>query len=97
MNKLYVTAEVKAQSEHIQSVSSLLNTLARHSLEEPGCDQYQILQSNTEADTFLTFEVWASEEAEREHWATDHLKVTLEQLTPLLAGEPAIKKYNETK
>lgn len=94
MKRIYVTARLKILPDHIEEATRILNILAHNSMAEQGCSLYQILKSTSKGNVFTTFEVWDSEEAERQHWLMDELKNTLEQLTPLLQEEAVIQKYH---
>lgn len=95
MKKLYVTAKLKIHPDDIKEATHILNILVQNSMAEHGCSLYQILASTSEDNVFTTFEVWDSQQAEQQHWQTDELKTTLEQLTPLLLEGAVIEKYHE--
>ncbi|MFA0812537.1 putative quinol monooxygenase [Microbulbifer epialgicus] len=95
MANLYVMAKVTVRPEKVSQASVLLAELARKSEEESGCLYYKILPAMDQSNVFTTLELWESEEAEQQHWGTDHLKNILPQLSPLLAMEARIEKYTE--
>ena len=47
--------------QRVTEISGLLRQQASLSSEEPGCEQFDVYQSETEPELFLLIEVWASE------------------------------------
>jgi quinol monooxygenase YgiN len=47
---------------NITTVSELLQHQANVSLTEPGCERFEVYQSQTDPQTFLLVEWWASEQ-----------------------------------
>lgn len=93
MAKLTVTAELIVKPDCILEASQLLNALANDSLQEQGCEGYQLLVAQDQCNRFSTMELWANEAAEQLHWQTVHLKKTVNQLQDFLQEAAVIKKY----
>jgi quinol monooxygenase YgiN len=47
----------------VDEIRELLRQQRRLSLQEPGCERFEVYQSNNDAQTFLLVERWASTEA----------------------------------
>jgi quinol monooxygenase YgiN len=47
----------------VDEIRELLRQQRRLSLQEPGCQRFEIYQSNNDAQTFLLVERWASQAA----------------------------------
>ena len=47
--------------QRVTEISGLLSQQASLSAEEPGCERFDVYQSETEPELFLLIEVWASE------------------------------------
>lgn len=93
MEKLYVNARLSVKESSVTTVWNILQTLAKHSEQEAGCESYGIFQS-AESDTcFMTFEIWLTPEAEERHWLTPHLLDALQDLEPHLTQAADVKKY----
>ena len=95
MEKIYVMAELEVNPEHLSEVEDLLLTVALASQNEKGCESYRILRSTEKNNALSTLEKWSSQEAERLHWETEHVKMTVEKLDPFLLSPPIISKYIE--
>lgn len=97
MDKLYVTAELLVQPQYIDEVRLLLTTLANNSLQEEGCEHYEILACISDKNSFSTFELWSSSQAEAAHWQQDHVKKTVNQLNAFIQQAAVVKKYKLLK
>ena len=47
--------------QRVTEISGLLSQQASLSSEEPGCERFDVFQSEAEPELFLLIEVWASE------------------------------------
>lgn len=75
-----------ARDGEADTVRGLLRELVVASRAEPGNRSYQVAESVDEPGTFRLFEVYADEDAFREHAASAHFaRIVLEQAVPLLA------------
>jgi quinol monooxygenase YgiN len=72
-------------------VGDLLDQCRRMSLQEPGCERYEVFQSEADPAKYLLVETWTS----REHWETHRgaeaaRTVYLPQVIPLVTREAHI-------
>ena len=68
-----------------EKVEAILRELAAAVRQEPGNLQFTVHRSLEDANDFLLYEVYASEQAFRDHQATAHFKrLVLERAVPLL-------------
>ena len=80
-----MVARWRARDGETESVESLLHQLAAAVRKEPGNAQFTVHRSLTDANEFLLYEVYASEQAFLDHQATEHFKLlVLAQAVPLL-------------
>ncbi len=72
----------KGESEAIESI---LRELAAAVRREPGNLQFSVHRSREDPNDFLLYEIYASEDAFRDHQRTEHFKrLVLERAVPLL-------------
>jgi quinol monooxygenase YgiN len=69
-----VTATWKAKPGEQDAISALLQRVASASRREPGCILFWTHRSVEDASRFFLYEQYASEEAFREHAASDHVR-----------------------
>ena len=69
-----VTATWKAKPGEQEAVSALLQRVASASRTEPGCLLFWTHRSLEDAGHFFLYEQYASEDAFREHAASDHVR-----------------------
>jgi quinol monooxygenase YgiN len=69
-----------------KQIETILRELAAAIRQEPGNLHFTALHGRDDANEILLYEVYASEEAFREHQQTEHFKkLVLERAVPLLA------------
>ncbi len=67
-------------------IEAILRELAAAIRKEPGNPQFTVLRGHDDADDFLLYEVYASEQAFHNHQQTEHFKtLVLERAVPLLS------------
>lgn len=59
--------------------------------KEPGCIAYDFFESQTEPNTFVFNERWASKEAIDAHFQTDHIRKFMSALPSCVAEPPVIE------
>ena len=64
---------------------------------ESGCRAYRFYSDLRDANTFLLYEEWESEEALAAHFKTPHMAEFQAQLPDIIASEPAINRYVATQ
>jgi quinol monooxygenase YgiN len=93
-NTLRVIARIKAHSNKVNELESILSSLVEPTRKEPGCISYTLLQNNQDPTDFTLIEEWQSNTALETHFATKHFKEALVKLPSLIAAEPDIQKYH---
>src|SRR4030042_719776 len=91
---LRVVARVKARSEKVNELLSILSSLVEPTRKEPGCIRYELLQNNEDPTDFTLVEEWQNDTALQSHFATKHFKDALFKLPNLVAAEPDIRRYH---
>lgn len=65
---IYNNVILRVESDRdVEAVKSLLKRCARLSREEPGCERFEVYQSNEEPQLFFLIEHWESQEALDRH------------------------------
>ncbi len=68
-----------------EAIESILRELAAAVRREPGNLQFSVHRSREDPNDFLLYEIYASEDAFRDHQRTEHFKrLVLERAVPLL-------------
>ena len=93
MSTLYVTASFMVKAQGLENVLEVLTTLSETTLQEPGCLDYGYYQSLENPLQLTSFEVWQDEEAEAQHWRTEHLEAALVQVSEWLQGPAQFTQY----
>ena len=75
--------------QRVTEISGLLRQQASLSSEEPGCEQFDVYQSETEPELFLLIEVWASEGHLAQHRKAEAFTHLYQpEVLPLVHREP---------
>jgi len=90
MSELNVVATIPAKPETEDAIRAALQALAAESRQEEGCLSYDLFESSSAPDTFVTMERWASQEALEKHLASAHVAEAFGAAEGALAGEVAI-------
>jgi len=93
---IVIIGKVSIQPDKREQFFSEVNTAVEATLKEAGVSRYELVQSVGEQNTYLLIEEYADEAALASHSETEHLKRLGAMLGTMLAGPPAIKKYNVT-
>mgnify|MGYP001290083711 CR=1 FL=1 len=81
------------KSEGREEALKKMQDMARFSRQESGCITYEFYVGLSNPNLVLLFQEWGSVEALESHWETDHMKIFLDQLPEILAGEVATRRY----
>ena len=74
---------------NIQTVSELLQQQAEVSLTEPGCERFEVYHSQSDPQTFLLIEWWATPEDLETHRSNKNfVEVYLPKVVPLVVRLP---------
>lgn len=87
---LQVVATIIAKPDAIDAVRSGLSALVADTREEAGNISYELFESAVEPGTFVTIELWKSQEDLDGHTQTPHLQRALSEFGAHLAAPPAI-------
>lgn len=90
LSDLKVVATITAKPESVDVVRAGLAALAAESLHEEGNVSYELFESASAPGTFVTIEVWRSEDDLDAHMQTPHLQKALSEFGEHLAAPPAI-------
>lgn len=75
--------------EDIEEIKSLLTVQAKVSLTEEGCERFEVYQSETDAQTFILIEWWATQEdLDRHKTAKQFVEVYMPKVIPLVERFP---------
>jgi quinol monooxygenase YgiN len=96
---IVVAGNIKVKPDKREAFIALSQTFIKPSRSEPGCISYSFYEDETEANTFLFFEVWRSRAALDYHFQTPYFHEFVEKSPDLLAkpAEITIYKIAETQ
>ena len=81
-----IVARWRPRDGATEKIEAILRELADAVRREPGNLQFTVLRARDDASEFLLYEVYASEEAFRDHQETEHFKrLVLERAVPILS------------
>jgi len=89
-NRIYnnVVLTVKSTSD-IPTVAEKLTALATASLQEPGCERFEVYHSDTEPTLFMLIERWSSQQALDAHReASAFQEIYIPSVIPLVSRSP---------
>ena len=92
-DSLRVVARVKALSDKVDMVRSILLELIEPTRKEEGCIVYELLQNKADPTDFTFVEEWLSESSLKSHAASEHLRDVTEKLRAVVAEAPDIRRY----
>ncbi len=90
MPELTVVATIPARPDTEDAIRAALQALASETRKEEGCLAYDLFESASAPDTFVTVERWTSQEALDAHLASAHVAEAFGAAEGALAGEVAI-------
>jgi quinol monooxygenase YgiN len=85
MSTQVVVARIAGLSGRVAELRALLAERAESSRGEPGCASYEVAELLDDPATFLVVHTWTSEQALRDHFATDEHAEYQHEITELLA------------
>jgi quinol monooxygenase YgiN len=88
-----VLARAVARPESRTALRAALTENVLASRREAGCVRYELAQSTTEPDEFVTLEEWRTEADVATHMKTPHVQKLLATVATLLAAPPDIRSY----
>ena len=81
---IHVFARWKVKEGNMSTVLELLKVVRSRTLQEQGNLFYKIHQSQADANTLILFEGYADDAAQKTHMNTEHFRIVVEQIVPLL-------------
>lgn len=72
MEPLYLVAHIQPRPDLLDQARAALQTLIDASLDEPGCEMYDLVMTDDEPTRWVMIEKWASREAWDAHMETEH-------------------------
>jgi quinol monooxygenase YgiN len=80
-----LVARWRARAGNADKIEAILRELVPAIRREPGCRAFTVHRGYNDKDEFLLYEIYASEQAYRDHQDTEHFKrLVLGQAVPLL-------------
>ena len=68
--------------------------MAKVKANEPGCQTYQLYQSQSDPQTYIFMEQYSNAEALESHGKTEYFKAAGPKMAACLAGRPEIERYD---
>ena len=87
----YVTAILRAQAGHEDTVAAALAELTLASRKEPGCLRYELFRQHN-GQVFVTQETWVDEAAESAHMRGDNVATAVTKAGRYFDGPPDIHR-----
>jgi quinol monooxygenase YgiN len=91
---LVIHATFPIDPDRREEATELMQTLAEHSREEDGIQEYRVTTDIESPNTFRFFERYEDEAAFGAHAQTDHFQEFEAALPDLLAGEPTVTRFD---
>jgi len=83
---LYIVhVHVRVIPEHVAAFREAAAKNARHTVQEPDCLRFDVMQSADDAARFVLVEVYRNEAAVAAHKETDHYKEWRDTVAPMMA------------
>ncbi|OMH38042.1 putative quinol monooxygenase [Motiliproteus sp. MSK22-1] len=80
MSKLWISAGIEMQDgKNIEQALKALKQLAKVTLQEPSCFQFDVLQHQDNPKRFTLWECWQDESSLDAHFKTSHTRAYLAQ------------------
>ncbi|MBE8714872.1 putative quinol monooxygenase [Sphingobacterium hungaricum] len=89
-NKIYLTALIKAKSQHREEIKQILQNLVIETRQEEGCERYDLHQGIDDKDLFTFYEIWKDKEALDYHNNQPYILALAEQTAHKLQEKPVI-------
>ena len=80
MSKLWISAGLKGTTDKpADQIKQALMALQQHTVNEPGCIFFDVLQHRDDPHLFTLWEEWINEDALKNHFQMAHTKAYLAQ------------------
>ena len=90
---ILITGKATVRPDRRDAALSAADALRRHTVEEPGCDDYRFWVASDDPDSFLLFEQWDAQESLDRHLATPQVAEFLEAIGPAIEGPHEITRF----
>jgi quinol monooxygenase YgiN len=90
---IIVSGTVRIRSEARDAAVRAASVMTEATRQELGCRAYRFSFDMADATLVYVYEEWESAEALERHFATPHMAAFQQELPALLAGAPAIGRY----
>lgn len=88
-----VQVYIRVKADCIPAFLEASRENARHSIEEPGIERFELLQSMAEPSDFVLTEIYRSAADQARHKATAHFNQWHTQVEPMMAGPRSAVTY----
>ena len=86
-------AQLSIEEKNVTQFINLAKTMTEKSRQETGCLAYRFLSEIDKPNEFIVYEKYIDEAAVALHNSSEHIKVFLKLVTPLLLEQPIIDLY----
>jgi (4S)-4-hydroxy-5-phosphonooxypentane-2,3-dione isomerase len=92
VNKFVLLVEFQVKPEELGRFMELVSANAQSSVsDEPGCFQFDVMQTMEDPNRVVLYEVYASEQAFKDHMGMGHTQSFLAAAKPLVTGQKALR------
>ena len=91
-NQIFTVVTLTARDGQFDALKEVVKELARATRNEPGAQEYLIIEDAATPNTVFSIEKWENETEEAKHWEMPHLKEALAKMEPLLGAAPVVRK-----
>jgi (4S)-4-hydroxy-5-phosphonooxypentane-2,3-dione isomerase len=91
---LVVHVHIHVNSGSIAAFKAATLENARHSVQEPGIDRFELIQQADDPARFILVEVYRTTQATADHKETEHYKKWRDAVADMMAEPRSSVKYN---
>lgn len=88
-----IIAQLSIQKTRLEQFLKLARKMVNESITENGCLAYKLLKDVDKENEFLIYEKYENGRAVEEHNSSEHFKIFLNSVQPLLSKEPTIERF----
>jgi quinol monooxygenase YgiN len=89
-----VVSRVSAQKDRENELKSILSSIIKPTRSESGCRNYELLQDPRHPTEFIFIGEWENPNMLNAHLASGHLQKAMNEISPLLAEPPEIRRFH---
>ena len=94
MQPLYLVAVITPRPDRVDEARTAFAHLVSATLQEPGCELYDLVVNPDDPGTWLMLEKWASRDAWDAHMRTDHVIAHNATADAFLSGPAELRFYD---